>query len=146
MARPDPERRLTSVLAWGLALLLLVTGVDHFRSPSGFEAIVPGFLGSPAFWVRASGVAELAIALGLGVRRTRRIAAIAAVVLFVIVFPANIKMALDSGDGATGWTHQPWVAWGRLPLQIPLVAWAAWIAATTSATVWKVNRSGRLPA
>ena len=136
----DPERRLTSVLAWSLGILLLVTGANHFLSPSGFEAIVPRALGSPAFWVSASGVAELAVAVGLIVRRTRRIAAIAAVVLFVVVFPANVQMALDSGDGTPGWTHQPWVAWGRLPLQIPLVVWAGWIAATTSSPVWRVRR------
>ncbi len=141
MTRREPERRLTSVLAWGLGLVLLVTGTDHFLSPSGFEAIVPSALGSPAFWVRASGVAELAVAVGLIVRPTRRIAAIAAVVLFVVVFPANVKMALDSGDGTPGWTHVPWVAWARLPLQLPLIGWAAWIAATTSSRVWRVRRA-----
>lgn len=138
--RRDPERRLTTVLAWALGLVLLVTGTNHFLSPSGFEAIVPRALGSPAFWVYASGVAEMAVALGLLVRPTRRIAAIGAVVLFVVVFPANVQMALDSGDGTPGWTHIPWVAWARLPLQIPLIAWAAWIAATTSARVWPVRR------
>lgn len=136
----DPERRATSVLAWVLGIVLLVTGTNHFLSPSGFEAIVPRALGSPAFWVAASGVAELLVGLGLIVRRTRRLAAIAAVVLFVVVFPANLKMALDSGDGTPGWTHIPWVAWARLPLQIPLIAWAAWIAVTTSSAVWKVRR------
>ena len=136
----DPERRATSVLAWALGILLLVTGTDHFLSPSGFEAIVPRALGSPAFWVSASGVAELLVAIGLIVRRTRRLAALAAVVLFVVVFPANLKMALDSGHGQSGWTHEPWVAWLRLPLQVPLIVWAAWIAATTSSTVWKVRR------
>lgn len=140
MTERDPERRATSVLAWALGILLLVTGSDHFASPSGFEAIVPRALGSPAFWVAASGVAELLVALGLLVRRTRRIAAVAAVVLFVVVFPANVQMALDSGHGRAGWTHVPWVAWARLPLQIPLIVWAAWIAATTSSTVWKVRR------
>ncbi|MHA3704691.1 DoxX family protein [Jatrophihabitans sp. YIM 134969] len=136
----EPERRATSVLSWALGILLLVTGTDHFLSPSGFEAIVPRALGSPAFWVAASGVAELLVAVGLLVRPTRRLAALAAVVLFVVVFPANVQMALDSGDGTPGWTHVPWVAWARLPLQIPLIVWAGWIAATTSSTVWPVRR------
>lgn len=116
--------RRGAVAAWLLALLLTTTGIWHFASPHGFESIVPGFLGAPAFWVQLSGVAELACAAGLAVPRTRHVAAIAAVLLFVVVFPANIKMALDSGGGE----GNPGVAWGRLPLQIPLVAWAVYIA------------------
>jgi uncharacterized membrane protein len=44
-----------------------------------------------------------------------------AAVLFVAVFPANIQMAVD-------WRSRPIadqaIAYGRLPLQIPLVLWA----------------------
>ena len=47
-----------------------------------------------------------------------------AAALFVVVFPGNIKMALDSRPGGRSWTGKPAVAWGRLPLQVPLVAWA----------------------
>ncbi len=110
-----------------LALLLLTTGTLHFARPSGFESIVPGLLGSPTFWVRASGVAELGCAAALAFRRTRRAAGWACVVLFVVVFPANVKMALDSlhGDGSV------LVAWLRLPLQVPLILWAWYVARGT---------------
>jgi uncharacterized membrane protein len=114
--------------AWALSLLLLTTGTWHFASPSGFESIVPGFLGSPAFWVRLSGVAELACAASLAFAPTRRIGGWACVVLFVAVFPANIKMALDSLDGH----GSVLVAWLRLPLQIPLVLWALYIGRRSS--------------
>jgi uncharacterized membrane protein len=48
--------------------------------------------------------------------------------LFVIVFPANIDMAVHAwhGDGSR------LIADGRLPLQIPLVLWALYIARGTS--------------
>lgn len=110
--------------AWALAALLLTTGTWHFASPHGFESIVPAFLGAPGFWVAASGVAELACAVGLLVPRTRRLAGWACVVLFVAVYPANIKMALDSVDG----DGNGLIAWLRLPLQIPLVLWSLYIA------------------
>ena len=45
----------------------------------------------------------------------------AAVALFVAVFPANVKMALDFRDKSP---KAKAIAYGRLPLQIPLVAWA----------------------
>ncbi len=107
-----------------LGLLLVVTGVLHFVRPSGFESIVPGWLGAPGFWVAASGVAELACAVALILPHERRRAGLATAALLVVVFPANIQMAVDAfqGDGSLA------VALIRLPLQIPLVLWALYIA------------------
>jgi len=46
---------------------------------------------------------------------------LAAAALFVAVFPANVQMAWD-------WRRRPWpyraIAFGRLPLQAPMVAHA----------------------
>lgn len=53
--------------------------------------------------------------------RTRRLGGLAAVALFLAVFPANVKMALDFRDKSP---KARAIAYGRLPLQIPLVAWA----------------------
>lgn len=123
------RRRGSGVLAARLLLVLLfTTGTWHFVRPHGFESIVPRFLGNPAIWVQASGVAELACATALVARPTRRAGAIATAVLFVLVFPANVQMALDSGRADHDLMHSPIVAWARLPLQIPLIAWALYIA------------------
>jgi uncharacterized membrane protein len=120
-------RSLVKAAAVLLAGLLLTTGTWHFASPRGFESIVPHFLGWPAFWVRLSGVAELACAVGLLIPRTRRAAGWTSAALFVIVFPANIDMAVHAwqGDGSR------MAAYARLPLQIPLVLWALYIARGT---------------
>lgn len=107
-----------------LGLVLLATGTLHLVAPEPYESIVPGFLGSPTSWVYASGVAELACAVGLLLRRTRKWAGWATVVLFVAVFPANVQMAVDALQGA-GDALLPLV---RLPLQVPLVWWAWWSA------------------
>ena len=109
-----------------LAGLLATAGVAHFASPRQFDAIVPRSLpGTPRTWTYASGVAELALAAGIAAPRTRKPAALAAAALFVGVFPANVKMAVD-------WRHRPApakaAAIGRLPLQIPLVLWARSVA------------------
>lgn len=110
--------------AWALSVLLTVTGVLHFVAPSGFESIVPRVLGPPAFWVRASGAAELGCAALLAVPSTRRWGGWATAALFVAVFPANVTMALQSLDGR----GSVLVAFGRLPLQVPLVLWAVHVA------------------
>lgn len=111
-----------------LSGLLVTTGTLHFMTPKGFEAIVPRFLGDPAIWVRASGIAELGCAAALAISSTRRNGALATTVLFVAVFPANIEMAVDSSGPPRDLLHNPAIAWGRLPLQIPLILWALYVA------------------
>ena len=108
-----------------LAGLLTVTGSLHFLAPKPYAEIVPEQLPSPYGLVYASGVAELLCAAGLAVPRTRRLAGWATTLLFVAVFPANIKMALDSTDKST--LYQVGV-WARLPVQVPLIVWAVSIA------------------
>lgn len=117
-----------------LAGLIGGSSVIHYVRPETFEGIVPSFLGDPRTWVYVSGVAETACAAALVYRPTRGRAGLATALLFVLVFPANLQMALDSvGSGAgsgshTGLAYNPVVAFGRLPLQIPLVFWALGIA------------------
>ena len=64
-------------------------------------------------------------AAGVALPRTRKAAALATAAFFVGVLPANVKMAVD-------WRHRPApqraAAWGRLPLQLPLVLWARGVA------------------
>lgn len=112
----------------GLVGLLTVAGVTHLAKPAPYDRIVPRSLpGSPRTYTYVSGVAELALAAGLLHPRTRRVAALGTAGLFAAVFPANVKMAAD-------WRHAPPVrraiAYGRLPLQVPLVLWALNVART----------------
>jgi uncharacterized membrane protein len=104
-----------------LAALLAIAGAAHFVVPRPYQRIVPELLGDPAFWVRWSGVAEIACAGLVAHPRTRRVGAWAAAGIFVVVFPANVKMALDGGVPAG-------LAWVRLPLQVPLIWWALGVA------------------
>ena len=109
-----------------LAGLLTLTGVTHFVAPGFYEPIVPHVLpGSARGLVLVSGVAELVCAAALANRRTRRLGATMAFVLFIVVFPANVQMAVDwRGRGAAPRA----IAYARLPLQVPLVWWALKVA------------------
>ncbi|MCX4885815.1 MULTISPECIES: DoxX family protein [unclassified Streptomyces] len=109
-----------------LAGLLAAAGVTHFAAPSPYDATIPRALpGAPRTWTYVSGAAELALAAGIALPRTRKASALAAAAFFVGVFPANVKMAVD-------WRHRPTpqkaAALGRLPLQLPLVLWARSVA------------------
>ena len=112
--------------AAGLAALLAGTGVLHFVAPRPFDGIVPRSLpGSPRTWTYLSGVAELAVAAAVAHPRTRRAGGLAAAALFVAVFPANVRMAADWRRASP---VRRAVAFGRLPLQVPLIAWALRVA------------------
>jgi uncharacterized membrane protein len=108
--------------ATALAGLLATMGAFHFAVPRYFDEIVPGWVpGSARFWTVASGAAELAVAAAVAVPRSRRLGGLAAAGLFTAVFPANVQMALDWAHRSPG---ERALAYGRLPLQVPLVLWA----------------------
>jgi len=116
---PRPEQAASQVPAYRIAALLLGVGTIHFVAPKPFDDIIPAELpGSPRFYTYASGVAELGIGALLLVPRTRRLAALAAVALFIGVFPGNVNMVRL-------WWGKPWplriLALARLPLQIPMI-------------------------
>ena len=114
--------------AVALAALLGTSGVLHLTRPRIFRPLIPRTLGDPDPWVLGSGVAELACAAALVAPPTRRLGGWASAALLVGVFPGNVTMAVRSRPDARGWAGKPVVAWGRLPLQIPLVAWAVAVA------------------
>ena len=119
---PIAQRDTSQTAAYRIAALLLGVGTTHFLAPKQFDGIIPAELpGSPRFYTYASGVAEVTIGALLLARRTRRNAALAAVALFLGVFPANLNMVRL-------WWDKPWpmriVALARLPLQIPMITQA----------------------
>lgn len=98
---------------------LIGMGVLHFAAPKPFDTIVPAELpGSARFYTHASGVAEVATGALLLVPRTRRLGALAAVALYLAVFPANVNMVRL-------WWNKGWPArvgaMARLPFQVPMV-------------------------
>jgi uncharacterized membrane protein len=109
-----------------LAALLGGAGLLHFAAAPAYERIVPRWLPARRRIVHGSGLAELGCAAGLLAPRTRRTAALSTAVLFVVVFPANVQMALDSQGTAS--RSARWMAYARLPLQVPLVWWALRLA------------------
>ena len=105
-----------------LSGVLAGMGTLHFAAPKPFDAIVPKVLpGSPRLWTRASGVAELAVAVAVAVPQTRRLGGLAAAGLFTAVYPANVQMAYDWRNASK---LKRYIAFGRLPLQAPLIGWA----------------------
>jgi uncharacterized membrane protein len=123
------QRNAGSKPASRMAALLAGIGALHFVTPKPFDGIIPTELpGSPRFYTYASGVAELSVAAALAAPRTRKAGALAAIVLYVAVFPGNINMVRL-------WWDKPWpmriVALARLPLQVPMITQALKIYRTS---------------
>ena len=116
---------LSRLSRYALALLFVAAGIWHFVHPATYLAIMPPRLPQPWALVYLSGIFEILGGLGLLPARTRRLAGWGLLALLLAVFPANVYMALIHEQlGIPGW-----VAWGRLPLQLPLLWW-----------VWRVMR------
>jgi uncharacterized membrane protein len=126
-----------TIVRIGLALIMAGAGLLHFVNPRPYVEHLPAFLPLRGELIALTGAMELVLAAGLvGPPRWRRPAALALAAYLVLVFPANIYAAVSQVpiDGVpTGW-----VRWARLPLQLPLIAAAWWIAAT------RPSRRGRL--
>lgn len=102
--------------------MLVGMGVLHFVAPKPFDAIVPAELpGSPRFYTLTSGVGEAATGALLLYPRTRRLGALAAITLFVSVFPANVNAVRVFWN--KGWPARIAMI-ARLPMQVPMITTA----------------------
>ncbi len=101
-------------------------GLLHWLATPTYANIMPSYLPAHRALVLVSGAAEMVGGLGLLVPESatgqpRRAAAWGLVLLLIAVFPANVTMVAEHGR----FPQVPlWVAWARLPLQVPLIWWA----------------------
>lgn len=103
--------------------LFIVAGLNHFRRPEMYLAIMPDYLPWHRQLVALSGYAELIGGCAMLVPRLATAAGWGLVALLVAVFPANLHMALNPER------FQPiphWVLWARLPLQPVLIGVVLW--------------------
>jgi uncharacterized membrane protein len=112
----------------------VVAGILHFVVPELYVQIVPPVFPAALALVYLSGLAEIAVGVGLLIPRTRQHAAWATIALLVAIFPANVYMAthgvvIEGFPG--GGDPSSVVRWGRLPLQGVLILWAFWYTRPT---------------
>ncbi|MCA9531159.1 MAG: hypothetical protein KC543_13585 [Myxococcales bacterium] len=119
---------LKALVVVGLVALTGTMGVMHFVLTTPFSRIVPGYLADARALVYVSGALLIAGAVGLCWSRTRRLAAGCLMVLFVLLFPANLNEALHVIEPMPGLAPPRWLLWLRLPFQLVLIGCAYWIA------------------
>ncbi|MBT8493596.1 MAG: DoxX family membrane protein, partial [Deltaproteobacteria bacterium] len=102
---------LKLVLRAVVGLGMIAIGVMHFVNPEPFVRIVPDVLPAPLALVYISGFFEIAGGLGLLWSRTRRLASLGLVALYLAVFPANINMAVNEIQLSPGGDMPVWAMW-----------------------------------
>lgn len=133
------SRRTTqTVSAAALSTLLLASAGKHFRDPGFFDQVVPDILCrddsgerrngvlavlSREEWVAVSGLLEAGAAVGLLIPATRPAAAGCIAAMFTLFLTGHAE-ALRKAWGPGGTPLRRAVHTLRLPLQVPLIAWA----------------------
>lgn len=110
-----------------LALLFFFTGVGHFVQTDQMVQMLPPWVPARTGIIRASGVFEWLLALGLLTPRYSRVAGLCAIAFLVVVFPGNVYAAVnrvEMGGHAAG----PAYLLVRAPFQLLLIGWAYWFA------------------
>jgi uncharacterized membrane protein len=122
------RRSRTYVVGYvALGMFYLVAGGNHFRSPEAYTAIMPQYIPWPLAMVYVSGVAEILGGIGVLIPdgfvfpRIRAFATWGLVAMLIAFLPVHINMCLHPEAFPT---VPVWVIWIRLPLQLPLIAWA----------------------
>ena len=122
---------IRTIARWLLGLVFVAAGSVHFILPEAYLPMMPPYLPWPRELIFVSGACE--ILGGFGVLfpnvRIQRAAGLGLIFLLIAVFPANLHMALNDTP-VLGRHFSDAVRWGRLPMQLVLIAWAWWATRT----------------
>lgn len=131
------KEHIGAAMRWLLALAYGYAGYRHLATPVPFLAITPPWVPQPELVVAATGIAEIAGAVGLMIPATRKAAGWGLALYALCVWPANFHHALANvaidGETLSWWYHGP-----RLVAQPLIIWWALWAG---GATDWPFRRS-----
>jgi uncharacterized membrane protein len=116
-------QHLKAISKYVLGILFILAGLNHFLNPDLYMSIMPPYLPQHLFLVYLSGVFEVLLGVLVLIPRWTKLAAWGLVLLLIVIFPANLHMALNAQD----FSFIPAILlWLRLPFQVVLIAWAYW--------------------
>ncbi|MCD2259993.1 DoxX family protein [Psychroserpens luteolus] len=100
-----------------------IAGLMHFVKPKLYMRIMPRYLPNHKQLVYASGLAEIALGIGLCIPALKAIAIYGIIAMLVVFLLVHVYM-LSSDKAAAGFPK--WILVLRLPLQFGLMYWAWW--------------------
>ena len=100
-----------------LAAVYVAAGLNHFANEDFYVAVTLPFLPWPRSLVRAIGLLELGLGLGLLFPELRRQSALGLIGLVGAQLPGSLWVAVCDMTGLGPWN------WARIPVQAVLIAW-----------------------
>ena len=118
-----PNTKLRRTGLFFLILMFLLAGANHFSNPNFYVSIMPPYLPFQSELSYITGFFEIIGAFGLLFAQSRKIAGFGLVILLVLIFPANIHMALNPEYFPE---YSRITIYLRLPLQFLFISWVYW--------------------
>lgn len=104
-----------------LGILFIAAGLNHFVNTAFYVGIMPPYIPFHRELVYVTGVAEIVLGVLVTVPRTAAPAAWGLILLMILMFPANVHMAVHPDLFPR---FRPLALYFRLPVQALLIAWA----------------------
>lgn len=116
-------RVFKTVMKYLLAIFFILAGLNHFRSPEFYLNIMPPYLPWHGPLHLLSGLLEILFGALLLVPKYSRVAAWGIIAVLILVFPANVHMAMHPELYPE---ISPVALYVRLPIQGLFILWAWW--------------------
>ena len=123
----SPEARPFYALGVGMIL----TGFEHIANESEYELIMQDWIPNKPLIIRISVVIRLLSGVGLFFSSTRHVSSYACLILYCVVLPVNVRVAL-AGSSIPGLTIPGWRRWLRLLFHFGWLAWSYWCVRASS--------------
>jgi uncharacterized membrane protein len=108
------------------ALMFVLIGIMHLATPRKLTYMIDGWLTYALQLVLISGILEIVFGIGLLFQGVRTYAAWGLIGLLIVMFPANIYVAVKQLPAPGGLPAAPWYTWSRLAFQPVYIAWVWW--------------------
>ena len=107
-----------------LAVFYIIAGLNHFRNPTVYIALIPSYFGYQEEINIISGALEIAGGILMFFPRMRKAATYLIIFLLLAFIPAHIYMIQMDGCVSKNLCVPAWIAWVRLiPFQFILIWW-----------------------
>ena len=115
---------------WSVRVLVIfyfAGGINHFINPEFYLPLIPPIFPRPELINILSGVAEIALAIGMIFSKTRKLASFLIIIMLVAFIPSHVYFIQIGSCVNDGLCVQQWVGWIRLVLIHPLLIYWAWV-------------------